>query len=224
MNNDFNFRAKRTILIMLFMCAVLFFVIVKAFDFLPQENNNTAVPQQKMADTQKVENIPEEETEPLQEKRKTLNINLPQTADLDKTSEITNIPPTEDFEEIKDDSATQKEPIQTKEEQINQLFTEAAKAKAAKEYTNALNKYQEILSLVEDVDAKAKCYEGIATIYAIGKKYGSALSFAQKAYNLSPTSSREILLARIYYKTGDINKATTRINNVLQRDFASDRE
>ena len=40
---------------------------------------------------------------------------------------------------------------------------------------------------------------------------------------MDPTTSREILLARIYYKTGDIVKATQRINNVLQRDFAADR-
>ena len=55
------------------------------------------------------------------------------------------------------------------------------------------------------------------------KRYGTALSYAQKAYNTYPTSSREMLLARLYYKTGDLDKATKRMNNVLQRDFASDR-
>ena len=50
--------------------------------------------------------------------------------------------------------------------------------------------------------------------------YGSALSAAQRAYNLAPSSHREVLLARLYYKTGDIDKATSRVNNVLRRDFS----
>ena len=58
---------------------------------------------------------------------------------------------------------------------------------------------------------------------AIVKKYGSAMSYAQKAYNLSPSTNRELLLARLYYKTGDVDKATKRVNNILQRDFSIDK-
>ena len=44
-----------------------------------------------------------------------------------------------------------------------------------------------------------------------------------KAFNLSPNSHRELLLAKLYYKTGDTYKATQRINNILQREFADDK-
>ena len=89
------------------------------------------------------------------------------------------------------------------------------------------NSYEDIINnakqFKEDKQlVKAECYEEISTIYAISKKYGTALSYAQKAYNLYPSTSREILLARLYYKTGSTDKASDRINNVLRRDFNLD--
>ena len=59
----------------------------------------------------------------------------------------------------------------------------------------------------------------MAIVYAISKRYGSAISAAQRAYNIAPTSNREMLLARLYYKTGDTERATAKANNVLRRDF-----
>jgi hypothetical protein len=63
----------------------------------------------------------------------------------------------------------------------------------------------------------------MADVYGIVKRYGTALSYAQRAYNAAPTTSREMLIARLYYKTGEIDKATKRVNNILQRDFSNDR-
>ena len=83
--------------------------------------------------------------------------------------------------------------------------------------------YLKVPSLTDDKSSIATSYEGIASIYAARHKYGSALSYATRAYNMSPSSSRELLLARLYYKTGDMEKATRRINNILHRDFSDDR-
>ena len=111
----------------------------------------------------------------------------------------------------------------TPEEKAEKAFLTAQKYKRDRQFVKALQEYQKIPAITNDTSMVARSYEEIATIYAIVKKYGTALSYAQKAYNMSPSSSREMLLARLYYKTGDIDKATRRINNVLQRDFSSDR-
>ena len=111
----------------------------------------------------------------------------------------------------------------TPEEQVEKVFATAYKLRSEKQFVKALEEYKKIPELTSDSNLVARSYEETATIYAIVKRYGTALSYAQKAYNMSPSSSREMLLARIYYKTGEIDKATTRINNVLKRDFAADR-
>ena len=103
------------------------------------------------------------------------------------------------------------------------IFLDAEKLKKDKQYVKAIEEYQKISTVTNDTNTVAKSYEEIATIYAIVKRYGTALSYAQKAYNMSPSSSREMLLARLYYKTGDMDKARRRVNNILQRDFSADR-
>lgn len=102
------------------------------------------------------------------------------------------------------------------------IINNAKQFKEDKQLVKAISEYQKALNIAENSKQKAECYEEISTIYAISKKYGTALSYAQKAYNLYPSTSREILLARLYYKTGSTDKASDRINNVLRRDFNLD--
>ena len=106
------------------------------------------------------------------------------------------------------------------EKDYNSELSQARKLRNDKKYIEAVTEYQEIISNTEDKALQALCYEEVAVMYASIKKYGSALSVAQKAYNTQPSTSREVLLARLYYKSGNIDKATTRINNVLRRDFS----
>ena len=98
-------------------------------------------------------------------------------------------------------------------------FDNAIKLKNEKKYQEALNQFVEIAKNNNDDKLKSSCYEEISQIYALNKKYGTALSYAQKSFNLTPNTRRELLLARLYYKTGDITNATKRVNNILQRDF-----
>ena len=110
----------------------------------------------------------------------------------------------------------------SKTEILNLYKTSVAKADEAFNegiYQEAIKDYQKAYDLADNNEEKALCYEGISNVYAKQKRYGSALSYAQKAYNMYPNTSREILLARLYYKTGDLNRATIRMNNVLKRDF-----
>ena len=223
MNDDFDFRAKRTAIILGVMCLIFFIIIIKAFEYLPKNNpkpaaqeiitQNTSTPEE----TAQEEPVQEEQPQP---ERKTLNISFPQPAE-SQDIETIETPQLESIPENPEDNALSTAP---QEDPIDSMFAQALKFKQEKQYIKAFEIHKKILSMTDDTNIKARCYEEIATIYAIEKRYGSALSFAQKAYNTNPTSSREMLLARLYYKTGDIDKATTRVNNILQRDFASDRE
>ena len=96
---------------------------------------------------------------------------------------------------------------------------EQANALLYSNYSDSIEAYKEVISTSEDVKEKASAYDGLAKAYALQKHYGSALSASQKAFNLEPNTSREMTLARLYYKTGDIDKATERVNNILRRDF-----
>jgi tetratricopeptide (TPR) repeat protein len=95
----------------------------------------------------------------------------------------------------------------------------AIQHKNEKQYTKAIMEFKKAASMYDKNDQRATCYAEISDIYAISKRYGTALSYAQQAYNMSPSTNRELMLARLYYKTGDIDKATKRVNNILQRDF-----
>ncbi len=237
MNNYTEFNSKSFLIILFLICTVFLVLIIKAFSFIPDTENasDTIVSRNNSINTPVENRVSEEQTAAVETnnqieqkaetkeapQRKELlrpsaeealeNIdNLPQEAAAENVSEITA-----------DSSATSAEP--SDEEKILKVFAEAGKLKKEKQYVRAIEEYKNISTITNDVNTIAKSYEEIATIYAIVKRYGTALSYAQKAYNMSPSSSREMLLARLYYKTGDIDKATRRVNNVLQRDFSADR-
>lgn len=98
-------------------------------------------------------------------------------------------------------------------------FLAAMKLKRNRDLASAITSFESALSYATSASEKADCYEQIAECNAIQKRYGSAIINAQKAYNLTKKSSTEVLLARLYYKTGEIEKATNKINYVLKKDF-----
>lgn len=237
MNNYTEFNSKSFLIILFLICTVFLVLIIKAFSFIPDTENasDTIVSRNNSINTPVENRVSEEQTaavetnNQIEQKAETKEApqrkellrpsaeealenldNLPQEAAAENVSEITA-----------DSSATSAEP--SDEEKILKVFAEAGKLKKEKQYVRAIEEYKNISTITNDVNTIAKSYEEIATIYAIVKRYGTALLYAQKAYNMSPSSSREMLLARLYYKTGDIDKATRRVNNVLQRDFSADR-
>ena len=123
-------------------------------------------------------------------------------------------------ERIVDQDIANSEIVTTRSNLINKDIFEAATAlKKEQKYESAVYEYQQIAKSTEDENIQARCYQEIALIYASIKRYGTALSFAQKAYNTSPSSDREMIMARLYYKTGNTDKATEHVNAILKRDF-----
>lgn len=231
MNREISSNSKKFLGLLIAICVVFFILVAKAFQYLPDSSEKNIVKHAQIDEINKPaaseahqeENVEEEKTA----EEKTLDIQLPyptseevnNSADLDTPPVAAASPQpvaTEPMESIDNQELTP-------EEQVEKVFATAYKLRNEKQFVKALEEYRKIPELTSDSNLVARSYEETATIYAIVKRYGTALSYAQKAYNMSPSSSREMLLARIYYKTGEIDKATTRINNVLKRDFAADR-
>ncbi len=208
----FDIRDARLISIIVIICFIFAIVINQAFQYLPPQSGRHEISVEA------------------QEKINQINIAESKSADNKNISEDSQIKE-EIVEEIKPVQEIKEEimPLESINEKdlqsvdtIDNPLVEADNLFINKDYKAALEKYKEIADSTNETLVKTMCYEKIANINAILKHYGSALSYAQKAYNLMPSTSLEILLARLYYKTGEIDKATSRINRVLQRDFAYD--
>ncbi len=243
----FDFDSKKYVLLLVLVCLVFFIIIVKAFDYLPDSENNETVPRQNaaidndyMSETSGVKNSGfETPAKQVDQKTGTFTLNESTISNDEPMRAQTNreIPV---FEEIKapngvglesidePDSVEQasekkSEPELSSQEKAELALMMGDKMRKANNLSSAFKEYQKVPELTNDKELVASSYEGIATLYAMNKKYGTALNYASRAYNTSPSSSREMLLARLYYKTGDIDKATKRVNNILHRDFSDDR-
>lgn len=235
MNKYIESNSKKFLIMLLLICVVFLVVIIKAFEYIPVTDKDAVISRNNIENINKPAPDSEEtaseneNTENIE--KKTLDINLtPDFVEKPKTEPLKEekvVEPLENITDLPKDAAeanSEAKPVElTPEEKAEKIFITAQKYRKDRQFVKALEEYQKIPTITNDTATVARSYEEIATIYAIVKRYGTALSFAQKAYNMSPSSSREMLLARLYYKTGDIDKATRRINNVLQRDFSSDR-
>ena len=211
--NKFDLKTAKFIGIVLFICLIFALVVMKAYQYLPEENLNKNFQEEIQDDDILYKNINNRDNSEINNEQENTNETkekFSNTISEEKRSirELENI---EELDSQKDFSNNDYSAIEL-----------ANKYKQSGEFKNAIEQYNEAAN-VSDEKNKAYCYEQIATIHAIEKHYGTALSFAQKAYNTYPNTSREMLLARLYYKTGNIDKATNRMNNILKRDFEQDR-
>lgn len=217
--NNFDLGSKKYMIIILAIFMAFALVIIKAFDYLPDSQDeansadiNRAVEMRNQPMVQNTEESQEEQTD-----KKEFNVDLQSSVNVPEEARPSAPAQPEELEKI--------EPVEessnnlSAEQQLELRFLTAQKYKDEKQYVKALEEYQSIAAAANS-HTQARCYEEIANVYGIVKRYGTALSYAQKAYNMEPTSQREMLLARLYYKTGDLDKATKRMNNVLHREFA----
>ena len=236
--NNFDFNSKKYTILLFLVCMGFLILTIKAFEYLPtrlsndnenmqQPASNTNISTQIKANSDdENENDNEDENEDMDEedpdKHKSGHIDFMPKTDNTDDAEM-------DFDEIqapkgainedlpqdndKDDSAM------SPEEEALKAYLEGKKYYDSKDYSKALYEFQKISDLTKDKELNALGYESIAEIYTIYKKYGTALSFAIKAYHLSPSNSRDMLIARIYYKSGNTENAISRMNNILKKGF-----
>ena len=215
----YNFSSKKFFILLFFVCLLFIIVVINAYMYLPEKTQTNDVGAITINKSVQVEQADQNETED----KKTS----------DEDSQKISLPKVKDEIEIVDietpngvnvsEETTQNAPELSTEEKAANILKDAQKYRAARQYIKALDEFQKLSAISSDKNILATSYDGIASLYAINKRYGTALSYAIKAYNTYPTSEREMTLARLYYTTGDIEKATQRVNNILRRDFADDR-
>lgn len=220
--NKFKFESAKSLSVIAIICILVLFIILvrNAFSYLPETEekfNNTevnliqkekTVVKSAPIDEKEVDNDDELDSDPIIEEEN-IDIFSAQQQN-EKFKEITEL-------EIIDEK--QLDEKNSPEENFDDLLNKVEVLKEENKYLEAIGLLETILLKANDDSTKLKCFDEIAFLQAKLKHYGSALSYAQKAYNLEPISDREVLLARLYYKVGDTNRAQMRMMNVLKREF-----
>lgn len=227
MNNNFDFASKKTMLILLFICMIFFLLIIKAFDYLPDEqdmsnneNNEELVYPNHEVKTENInktedqvdsskdddsDNEISEQDEALKVEQKNTNEEL---KDVQASSKVRTPEPTEALIPIEEgvsdlnSSKIQENTPPNIEDSARQSFEKAVSLKQNGEYDAALEVYRSILANDSNKKYSAQCYEDMANIFAIQKRFGSALVYAQKANKIEKTPSRERLIQTLLQKTG----------------------
>lgn len=104
-------------------------------------------------------------------------------------------------------------------EKLMQLQAKANEYKWQKDYDNAIIQFESYLKLSQEQYQKLEAYDNLAILYAMKKNYEKAIYCAQQAYQIEASPEREFILTKLYYKSGDVDKATKRINMIMQREF-----
>ena len=224
--NNFDLSSKKYPIILVIICVIFVLLIVKAFDMAPNAKEETFSSAKEPA----VNRVAEENNRPIINDNQAAQNNEEDFAE-DETTETDTISSDENSEEISpidensenivqnNNQEENTKPQLTKEEEALLKLNIAHKFQTSGQYERALTDYQAILDESPNLDISANCYEEMAKLHGAQKHYGTALSMAQKAYNMEPTSAREVLLARLYYITGDKEEGQTRLNSILQREF-----
>lgn len=223
--NKFDVNSAKFLSIIIAICFIFIMVVWHAFDYLPtkEENNNTLYTQTN----NKISEVVSRESTTVENSDKTEQATEENEVETTSEKVIKESSTNEDkklepLETIYEGTPLSNESKLSQEESniSDANYDRAKDYMTSKRFVEAITEYKKIIQTTDDDKLKAQCYEDISIAYAVLKRYGSALSAAQRAYNLAPSSHREVLLARLYYKTGDIDKATSRVNNVLRRDFS----
>lgn len=198
------------------LCVFIALIIMPAYNYLPEESINISPSNGFKSDMLNFENRSSGTSSQEKTENKTETYNSTPVSNIN--SEETNRP---NFEEIEELNYTDE--IQVKTDTYTETLTIAEELKNKHQYKDSLIKFKEALNYTSNPDNISLCYEEIANINAIEKQYGIALYYAQKAYKIKPSQPLEILLAKLYYKTGDSESAQKHIDRIVKDEFITDR-
>lgn len=228
----FNSRTLKFVGLIFLVCFVFAIAVRHAYDYLPKdiqvENTSQQVETKEdileynNPDADKNISTEEEDSESEDIAENDVEIEEDDSDNMwkkeNRFKKLVVAPELEPLESI-NEKTTSKNSVDEDVKTFESYYKKGKNLKRNRDLEKAIVEFQSALSLANTDSDKATCYEQISECYAILKRYGSAIVNAQRAYNLVKTTSREVLLARLYYKTGDIEKATNRINFVLKKDF-----
>lgn len=224
--NNFDPKTARFSIIICGVLLIFALVINHAYKYLPQ--NDTIPEIQSVEDINSQRDYVEEKEEEVVDNQPVETIDYATKRDKKHTFEhepITNNQEISEHErrELLEQEKAEQEIIPTPQANETSSFQEtlnnAKKSFVEKDYERAIETYKSAMALTDNKIELALCYDDLAKIYAMQKKYGSAIAFAQKAYNAQQTADREILLARLNYRVGNTERANELLKRSLQRDF-----
>ena len=198
----FDIKSIRFIALSLFICIIFTCVVMQAYKYIPENSTNESQVTTRQYTEQEAQKLEEDDFS---------------EEDNDVEAENINKPEIEPLEVIEEENIKSISDLETKADNI---YSKAENYVKSNNFDNAIKEYKTIASNSNNNEVKANCYEQIARIYAYTKDYKSALEFAQTSYGYNPTTEIEVLIARLYYKNGDTDKANYRIGQVLRKDFS----
>ena len=230
--HKFDIRTARYIVVIIGICLVFMLVIAHAYSYLPANTNYQKLSEKTTPlptdDIDVTSNSDVETTEDIENNKSSdLESGVEESATnslITKNDNYASLPPVS--KPVANTDLITDIPVEESADNENDLIKTIQSAKmfvSQKQYVEALKEYNNALALTEDANVKADCYEGIALINAITKRYGTALVNAQKAYQLSPTANRELLIARLFYKVGQFDKANERVSRIMNKDIVFDK-
>lgn len=227
MDNNFDFNSKKYIILLVVICLVFVMFIVKAFDYLPDneviDSNDNEI--ENINTPSKINTTENSDNTVVLKPKKNQKSGVLYRSKLSLTEEQPNIEEIDAPIDIVEESVPNDNINENSNQQLSpdlialQSIINARNLANKNDLASALEEYKKVLSSQVNNEIKAEALEGIATLYAKNKKYGTALTFAGKAYSTSPSLSRDILIAKIYYSAGKTETAITRLNDILRHGF-----
>ncbi len=239
--NKYDFNSKKYLILLVIVCSLFTIMTIKAFEYMPKrlspseiesmeesynqnhagaEVNNTDDNADAEADEDEEEEEEEEEVQhsKVDPRHKKGHIDFTRGYDIEPEFDEIKAPKGAVNEELPEQAVQTISSTPSNEDAIK-YYLNAKKYCNDKNYSEALKELQKVTESTDDKEIKAMACELIAEIYVIHKRYGTALAFANKAYSLSPNNSREMLIARINYKSGNVDSAISEMNNMIKKDF-----
>lgn len=227
---NFDFESKKNLIIIALVCLLFAIFIMKAFEFIPKEdsaessNNYTNIEQVTNENSNYMNT--EEDSDAEVEEDYASEDEMETEEDIEEDEIVSEQEDNSNNQSTKAESSSGLEPLETIPEgekgavsYISEQFADAENAVKQKNYIQAAKIYNTILTSNSSIEEKAKSYEGLASVHALNGEYGNALSYAQRACELSSSPSRELLLAKIYEKLEEPELAKQHMDNILKQDF-----
>ena len=241
----FEFKSWKSLAILTVICLVFIVFVIQAFQYIPQETTTVEnLVSSREDETVLVENseVRHEDQAEAEEvgKKDSESIYSYESPEIvaDRTlDEYTNdaprkmendkltTPPREESFKIKENVEPLEpliDPSIEKREKYHQAEFRAHELIRESNYAGAIEQFMLALEYAETDYDKVNIYDKLALLYGVTKQYKKAIPYAQKAYQIEQTGKREIILTKLYYKSGEVEKATKRINLIMQRDFVLD--
>ena len=223
--NNFDFNSKKYLILLVIICIVFAILIIKAFDYLP-DTDNVDTADVEIENINSSADINTTVKKPASEaKSKPIQKSGVLYRSADSISQDTNIDEIDAPYGVGEEVFPEDNISDNSNEKVSPDVLALKAILNGKKYADAGNfpaandQYKKALELSSDKEINAQANEGIAILYARSKKFSTALSFANKAYELSPSSDRELLIVKIFYNAGKTEAASARLNQMVKNGF-----